>query len=172
MTETIKLADLTPDARNANKGTKRGADMINRSLGELGAGRSILVDKNGKIIAGNKTTEGAAAIGIEDVIVVRTDGNQLVAVMREDLDLDDPAGKARQLAYADNRAGQVGLEWDAEVLADDIASGVDLDDWFKPFELEAFKIVAPPEDWQEYDESAADDVEYHECPNCGHKWPK
>lgn len=24
MTETIKLADLTPDARNANKGTKRG----------------------------------------------------------------------------------------------------------------------------------------------------
>lgn len=25
MTETIKLADLTPDARNANKGTKRGA---------------------------------------------------------------------------------------------------------------------------------------------------
>lgn len=64
MTETIKLADLTPDARNANKGTKRGADMINRSLGELGAGRSILVDKNGKIIAGNKTTEGAAAIGI------------------------------------------------------------------------------------------------------------
>lgn len=37
MTETIKLADLTPDARNANKGTKRGADMINRSLGELDA---------------------------------------------------------------------------------------------------------------------------------------
>lgn len=25
MTETIKLADLTPDARNANKGTKRGS---------------------------------------------------------------------------------------------------------------------------------------------------
>lgn len=172
MTEQIRLTDLQLDGRNANKGTDRGRDMVRKSLKDLGAGRSIVVDKHGRIIAGNKTVDGAADIGIDDVIVVRTDGRQLVAVMREDLDLDDPAGKARQLAYADNRAGQVGLEWDAEVLADDIASGVDLDDWFKPFELEAFKIVAPPEDWQEYDESAADDVEYHECPNCGHKWPK
>jgi len=33
-------------------------------------------------------------------------------------------------------------------------------------------IVAPEVDWKEYDESAADDVEYNECPECGHKWPK
>jgi hypothetical protein len=33
-------------------------------------------------------------------------------------------------------------------------------------------IVPPDIDWKEYDESAADDVEYHECPSCGHKWPK
>ena len=29
-----------------------------------------------------------------------------------------------------------------------------------------------PEDWKEYDESAADSVEYITCPNCDHKWPK
>lgn len=29
-----------------------------------------------------------------------------------------------------------------------------------------------PEDWNEYDETVADDVEYCTCPNCGHKFPK
>ena len=33
-------------------------------------------------------------------------------------------------------------------------------------------IVAPEVDWKEYDESAADDGEDNECPECGHKWPK
>lgn len=32
MTETIKLADLTPDARNANKGTKQDAFGIKPEL--------------------------------------------------------------------------------------------------------------------------------------------
>jgi len=106
------------------------------------------------------------------VIVVRTDGKRLVAVMREDLDLDDPTGQARELAYADNRTGQVSLDWDADVLLQDIDAGVDLGDWFKPFELEAMMAPEPPDEWREYDESAADDVEFIECPNCGHKWPK
>lgn len=29
----------------------------------------------------------------------------------------------------------------------------------------------PPEDFPEYDESVEGDVEWIECPNCGHKWP-
>jgi ParB-like chromosome segregation protein Spo0J len=33
-------------------------------------------------------------------------------------------------------------------------------------------IVPPDVQFKEYDESAADDVEYLECPECGHKWPK
>ena len=138
MTETIKLSDLQPDDGNANKGTERGAYMIRQSLQKLGAGRSILLDKNGKVIAGNKTLESAADIGLDDVLIVRTRGDQLVAVMREDLDLDDPEGQARQLAYADNRTGQVSLEWDAGVLAADLEQGVDLGDWFTAFELDAF----------------------------------
>lgn len=93
MTENIKISDLQLDDHNANKGGERGTYMIRRSLERLGAGRSILVDKNGKVIAGNKTLESAGDVGIDDVILVRTRGNQLVAVMREDLDLDDPAYK-------------------------------------------------------------------------------
>lgn len=89
-----KLADLTPDAKNANRGTERGGQMVEDSLRTYGAGRSILIDKHGVIIAGNKTAEHAGSIGFEDVIIVPTDGTKLVAVQRTDLDLaTDQAAK-------------------------------------------------------------------------------
>src|SRR5687767_10793140 len=97
------LADLTPDDRNANKGTERGTGLIESSLRSYGAGRSVLADKNGRLIAGNKTVEGCVNAGIERVRVVQTDGHELVVVQRTDLDLDDKA--ARELALIDNRAG-------------------------------------------------------------------
>ena len=55
MLKTTKISDLTPDPQNANKGTERGRGMIEDSLRRLGAGRSILVDKHNRVIAGNKT---------------------------------------------------------------------------------------------------------------------
>jgi len=39
---------------NANRGTERGTSALESSLELYGAGRSILLDKNGIIIAGNK----------------------------------------------------------------------------------------------------------------------
>jgi DNA modification methylase len=50
------------------------------------------------------------------VIVVPTDGSKLVVVQRTDLDLNDK--KARQLAVADNRAAELGLDWDPAILSD------------------------------------------------------
>src|SRR5262249_1731759 len=49
------LAELTHDPLNANRGTDRGRDALERSLREYGAGRAILIDRHGRIIAGNKT---------------------------------------------------------------------------------------------------------------------
>jgi hypothetical protein len=129
-----KLSDLIPDNRNANKGTERGQHMIEESLRSYGAGRSILLDKNMRIIAGNKTAENFGSIGMEDVIVVQTDGTKLVAVQRMDLDLDEP--RAMELAIADNRAGQVSLDWDADVLAA-MAEEIDLSKFWSPDELES-----------------------------------
>jgi hypothetical protein len=57
-----RISDLQPDAKNANKGTPRGNQMIEDSLREYGAGRSILLDKHGRIIAGNKTTGKKAVL--------------------------------------------------------------------------------------------------------------
>ena len=129
-----QLSDLTPDNANANRGTERGRYMVEASLTETGAGRSIVADKDGRIIAGNKTLEAWAGMG-GAVKVVETDGHELVVVQRTDLDLSDPKGRARKLAYYDNRAGQVGLEWDAAQLLADVNAGVDLAAMFKPDEI-------------------------------------
>jgi len=73
MPKSIKgIKDITPDKANANKGTQRGRGMVESSLRRYGAGQSILVDKDGNVIAGNKTIEAAQEIGLP-VKVVQTD---------------------------------------------------------------------------------------------------
>ena len=120
----LRLADLTPDPRNANRGTVRGRDALARSLSEYGAGRAVLIDRRGRIIAGNKTVQEARRLNIP-LRVVETDGESLVAVKRTDLDLaTDP--RARALAIADNRVGELDLEWDVEMLKQLRAEGLDL----------------------------------------------
>lgn len=115
--ENIKISDLTPDDKNYNKGSEFGNSLIEKSLRKFGAGRSILLDKNNRIIAGNKTIENAASIGLDDVIVVETTGNQIVAVKRTDIDLDSKLG--RELALADNASAKASITWDEELLLDD-----------------------------------------------------
>lgn len=113
--ELRSLDDLSLDPSNANKGTDRGSEMVESSLRKYGAGRSIVVDKNGVIIGGNKTFERALAMGLQ-MRAIPTKGDELVVVQRLDLDLSKDQ-KARELAIADNRTAEVGLSWDAEMLA-------------------------------------------------------
>jgi|TARA_R110000824_G_scaffold368249_1_gene557543 hypothetical protein len=116
----MKLSDLTPDPNNANKGTERGNKVLEDSLQRYGLGRSILLDKHGTIIAGNKTAEVAGQVGIENVTIVETTGNEVVAVMRTDLDLSKDA-EARELALADNRVGELSLDYDLDVLGEQLS---------------------------------------------------
>ena len=124
------LSEFVGDERNANKGTEEGQTSLRKSVQELGAGRSLVADKHGTLIAGNKTKEALEAEGITGVVVVETDGTEVVIVKRTDMDLEDLQGSARQYAYLDNRVGQVSLSWDAEQIAADIEAGVELDDIF------------------------------------------
>lgn len=108
MTEkVIDIEELVQDAHNFNKGTDEGRKLMERSLTELGAGRSILIDRNDNIIAGNKTQEAAIKAGIKRVRVIETTGDELVAVKRTDVDID--SAKGRELAFVDNLATQVNL---------------------------------------------------------------
>ena len=138
---TVPLKSLKSDPRNANKGTPRGTALLEKSLSEFGAGRSILLDKNGVVLAGNKTWEQAGALGFTDVMIVSSDGKKLIAVQRTDVDIRTKRGKA--LAVSDNRAGELNLEWDAEVLAE-LDKEIDLSGMFS--EKELVKFLATPSD--------------------------
>ena len=114
--------NLRLDPHNANKGSDRGRQLVVSSLEECGAGRSILADREGVVIAGNKTLEAGAQArpaGAHD----RDRRRELVVVCRSDLDLASDE-KARRLAYLDNRASELGLEWDVQQLLADLEAGV------------------------------------------------
>jgi hypothetical protein len=126
------LADLTADPQNANRGTSRGRDALLASLQAYGAARSIVIDRHGRIVAGNKTVEQARALGLR-LQIVASDGRSVVAVQRTDLDLvTDP--RARALAIADNRVGELDLDWDPAVLTQLQAEGLDTTAWWTPEE--------------------------------------
>lgn len=165
-----KLTDLIPDSHNANKGTPRGLTALDNSLRKYGAGRSILIDKNNKIIAGNKTQERAVDIGLdENVIIIDSDGTKLVAVRRTDLDLDTD-NAARELAYYDNRVAQLDIEFDIPTLEFDLSQGIDLDGLFSEFDLKDMGFgMDEKANGKEYDESIANGVVVCKCPTCGHE---
>jgi site-specific DNA-methyltransferase (adenine-specific) len=128
---------LKPDPANANKGTDKGRALVEASLTECGAGRSILADRDGTVIAGNKTLEAARTLGLP-IRVIETAGDELVVVQRTDLSLTD-GEKARRLAYLDNRAGELGLLWDNEQMLADLRAGVDLEGVFDKAAIERLR---------------------------------
>jgi hypothetical protein len=109
--------------------------MIKESVSSLGTGRGVLVDGNNRLIAGNKTVEAAVLSGIKKVIIVETTGEELVVHKRADLDLTKRNGKARKMAYADNRTSEVSYELDPLVLAADLDAGIDLSSFYFEHEL-------------------------------------
>lgn len=123
---TLALADLRPDPRNARRRTVRSRALLDQSISQYGAARSIVIDETGTILAGNGTVEAAAAAGITKVQVVDADGDTLIAVRRSDLSADEKIG----LALADNRTADL-AEWDVPQLE---AIGADVPDilgqWF------------------------------------------
>jgi hypothetical protein len=48
------IGDLIQDDHNFNKGTDEGKKLMTKSFTEFGAGRSVLIDKDNRIIAGRK----------------------------------------------------------------------------------------------------------------------
>ena len=126
--ETIDIETLIQDQHNFNRGTEEGGRLMEKSLKELGAGRSILIDKDGNIIAGNKTQLAAIKAGIKKVRVIESDGTELIAVKRTDVEIDSKQG--RELALADNLTTQINLSWDnAELTQVADEKGIELQDW-------------------------------------------
>ena len=127
-----KISDLKFDDKNFNKHTQAGMGLLEKSLKEFGAGRSILIDKDNNIIAGNGIIEAAGQAGFEKVKIVETTGDEIVAVKRTDVSLNSQMG--REMALADNATAAADLEWNEEFL----------NEMFEPEELNKWLVDIKP----------------------------
>ena len=107
-------ADLIQDEHNYRKHSDTNKARIKKSIDEAGLGRSVVIDADGVLVAGN---------GVQQVIdkdtpvrVIETDGTELVVVKRTDLHTDDPRRKT--LALADNATSD-DVEWDTAAMEAD-----------------------------------------------------
>lgn len=140
MTEEIKF-----DKRNYRIHDDANKKLIKKSLKENGTGRSILIDKEGEIIAGNGVYEQASKLKIP-VKVVETDGTELIAIKRTDLSTDDV--RRKQLAVLDNSTSDSST-FDFDMLQEDfgvdVLNDLGIDVEYEEAELEEYKAPAPQE---------------------------
>jgi DNA modification methylase len=130
------VSDLVPDPENRRKHNPRNIGMVVDALQQVGAARSIVIDENNVILAGNGVTEAAGQAGITKVRVVEAKGDEIIAVRRSGLS----AEQKRSLAIFDNRAGEL-AEWNPEQLRADQEAGFTLAPWFSAAEVSALLPV-------------------------------
>lgn len=118
------MTNIKFDAHNYRTHDEKNLKLIKKSLKELGAGRSIVIDSEGEIIAGNATYKQAKELGLP-VKVIETDGKSLVVVKRTDLKTQDK--KRKKLALADNSTSDK-VSYDFDHIAADFDSE-ELPDW-------------------------------------------
>ena len=167
-TVTAHLTDLLPDPANRRKHNGRNVGMIVDSLHAVGAARSIVIDEDGIVLAGNATIEAAAEAGIERVRIIEASGDELIAVRRSGL----TAEQKRALALADNRSAELAT-WNLDQLRNDVDAGLDLMAFFSPVELaDLLGADAPaPKFTPEAPTHRLDELaDNTTCPACGHRW--
>ena len=135
----LKIESLNQDPENARIHSDDNIEAIRTSIGLVGAGRSIVIDEDGVILAGNATVKAAEAAGIKEVQVVETDGDVLVAVRRRGLTRE----QRKQLAYADNRASEL-ADWNLEQISADLNDGIELSSIWSREELDGMLEAPKP----------------------------
>jgi hypothetical protein len=139
--DDVQISDLSiliPDNRNFNLHTEYGMSVLEKSIRQNKFGRSVLVDRNNRIIAGNGVVETASAIGETKIKIVETTGEELVVVKRTDVDLDSKQG--REMALADNSVASADLKWNEdEIKKAEQDFQINAAEWGLTFEEEAAK---------------------------------
>ena len=124
------VARLTADPQNRRGHPARNLDLIAQALREVGAARSIVIDENDVVLAGNGVVQAAPRAGLTKLRVVEADGDEVIAVRRRGL----TAAQKRALALYDNRTAEL-AEWDVAQLLADQAEGLDLTSFWSDAEL-------------------------------------
>jgi len=128
------VTSIRLDPKNARLHDNESKAIIRASLEEVGAFRSIGVDGDDIVRAGNGVYEQAQNLGLK-VRVVDAKPDELVAVRRRDL----KGQKAVRAALLDNRTGELS-EWDPEVLGEfnaaGLLEGLNMDEFLAQIETE------------------------------------
>jgi hypothetical protein len=132
------LKELTPDPTNRRRHTSRNVEMITEAIETVGTGRSIVIDEDDVVLAGNATVKAAGVAGLTKLTVVEAAGDEVIAVRRRGLSSE----QKRALALYDNRTAEL-AEWDVEQLVEDVDAGLDLGAFFEPVELD--ELLPPPD---------------------------
>jgi len=154
--QQFKLDELTDYYKNPRSLSEKEFKQLKTSLDKFGMIDKPIVnaDSAHTIIGGHQRKH-----------VLETTGVKEVECWIPDRELTE-----REVEELNIRLNKNTGSWDFDVLANEFELP-DLVEWgFEPFELGINNEPAP--EFKEYDESVADDVEFIECPNCGHKWPK
>ena len=110
----MELRDIKYDKNNYRKHSAENQKLIKKSIQETGLGRSVVIDSENELIAGNGVVSQLPKN--TKIKVVETDGSELVVVKRTDLKTADE--KRKKLALMDNSASDK-VEWDFENLKAD-----------------------------------------------------
>lgn len=127
----MKVTDLKFDHKNYRKHSDKNRNLIKKSISEAGLGRSIVIDADDEIIAGNGLVSQLDKK--TPLRVIETTGDELVVVKRTDLKHGD--AKRDALAIYDNSTSDTS-EFDIELLKTD----------FSDAELAGFGIIDPDEE--------------------------
>ena len=152
------MGDIKMDLNNYRVHNDRNKDLIKKSLSELGAGRSVLIDNDGYIIAGNGTYEQAQKLGIP-VRVIKTDGKELIAVKRIDLSNNDE--RRFKLAVMDNSTSDAS-KFDTSKLETDFSV-----DELKDFGVPVIESSVPVDSFFDKKEQKEKKKKRVKCPFCG-----
>jgi hypothetical protein len=150
MSNKIKI-----DPKNYRLHNDKSKELVKKSLKELGAGRSIIIDAEGNIIGGNCTFEQAKKLNIP-VEIIKSDGSKLYAIQRTDLKTNDE--KRKKLAILDNSTTD-NSDFDFKTLQED----------FSLEELTDLGVEVEGIDVEEEDNGElANGKKLLKCPACGH----
>jgi hypothetical protein len=130
-----KIAKFKPQTRNGNKHTQRGMGMLEASMRQYGYVSPMTAAADGEIIDGSARIETSANVFGDDAIIVHHDGTKPVIMVRDDIPSADTP-EARAISVAANRIAQVNLDFDAEVILEDLQAGVDLAQFWRQDELD------------------------------------
>jgi len=157
--ETRRLGDLVPWPRNPRQIGDAEAERLKQSREQFEQPQVIVIGPGDVVYDGHQRLKvWADEWGPDFEVAVRVSSRALSEPEREQLTVWLHRGTAGEWDFEALR------DWDTERLLE----------WgFTEQELEPITPFDPDSiEFPEYDESVADEVEYIECPECGHKWPK